>query len=155
MHYPVPTPEKCLYLCDLFPLHVLCTRKIFPFSNTGYSVPSLWKHFSAFAIDYFAIDTKQRHYYTDAHTRWLALSAGFPRGQWWACRCIDCSNGRWDDLLGPSEEVQHDFSGKFCSMGGQRCFKVVMKQSSFFHFKYQLSFSPSRLNHWCYIERSN
>lgn len=36
---------------------------------------------------------------------------------------------------------------KFCSMDGLRCFKVVTKQSSFFQFKYQLSFSPSRLNH--------
>lgn len=99
------------------PLHVLCTRKIVPFSNTGYSVPSLWKHFSVFAIDYLAIDTKQGHYYTDAHTRWLALSMGFPRGQCWACRCIDCSNGRWDDLLGPSKEVQHDFSGKVLFYG--------------------------------------
>lgn len=79
MHYPGPTPEKCINLCDLFPLHALSTRKIFPFSNTGYSVPSLWKHFSAFAVDYLAIDTKQRHCYTDAHTRWLALSVGFPR----------------------------------------------------------------------------
>lgn len=71
MPYPGPTPEKCVYLCDLFPLHVLCTRKNIPFSSTGYSVPSL--HFSAFAIDYLAIDTKQRHYYTDAHTRWLGV----------------------------------------------------------------------------------
>lgn len=117
MHYPGPTPEKCMYLCDLFSLHALCTRKIVPFSNTGYSVPSLWKHFSAFAIDYLAIDTKQRHYYTDAHTRWLALSVGFPRGQCWACWCIDCSNGRWDDLLDPSKEDQHDFSGKVLFYG--------------------------------------
>jgi len=36
---------------------------------------------------------------------------------------------------------------KFCSMDGLRCFKVVTKQSSFFQFKYQLFFSPSRLNH--------
>ena len=151
MHYPGSKPEKCLYYCNMLFYMYSVHARLFPFQRLD--IP--FHLFESTSLSITSLSIQSRGIITQM------LIPGDWRSVWGSpggsagLAGVSIVRTAGETIYWAHLRKSNTISRvKFCSMDGLRCFKVVTKQSSPFRFKYQLSFSSSRLNHWCYIERS-